>query len=300
MFSLVKYRSKNHHYVPRVLQRQFAAEANLIWYAERGKNGDFNPAELRQIKHVFCKNNHNTILIDGQPSDVVERIFYGKIDDYLGRVIPRILGAFVSHKVPTFTGKSLSALRQIVIDMIRRSPDFTKNINDKAVGEKILRATFNELSSNASSDERQRLLNDWNNSQRKLEIGRTARVRVSLHRSTKIDERLEDLVVRWVEIKSHHSFILSSLMVYRIGNGGPNGLSNPNIEIWFPISPKCALVLLRDPNNQIPAVLRESPEHVRQVNEFAATNSNQIASHSRRLIESITGKRAVEPRLKEI
>lgn len=284
-------RSKNHHFVPKVLQQRFIREGKRIWYSERGEDDSFGSPELRNIGKTFRKRNYYTVLNGEEQSDIVEREFYGKIDDYLGKLLPDILNSFERKEIPTFSGESLDSLRKVVMEMAKRTPEFIKDHDDLSVGREIVESTLEALPEKSESEERLQLLSDINDQVRLREYGRDARVRGVVERSEKIEEALEEFSVRWAVSETHHSFILSSMIAYRIGNGGPNGLSNPNMEIWMPIAPKIALVLLRDPNNKIPLKSSETSIHIRKVNEYAVRNSQQIASHSNKLLESLTGKR---------
>jgi Protein of unknown function (DUF4238) len=285
-------RSKNHHFVPKVLQQRFAAEKNRIWYSTRGADGEFDPPESRNIEKTFRIRNYYTVLNDDEKSDIIEREFYGRIDNYLGKVLPDVLSAFERGEKPKFIGEPLDTIRRIVFEMAKRTPEFTKQIDEVSIGTEIVETALDALPADSKSIERSKLLADLEDSIRLRDYGRDVRVRATITTSKKIEQALGEFSVRWSVSDTHHSFILSSLMAYRIGNGASNGLSNPKMELWMPIAPKIALVLLRDKENQIPLTLPDSSAHIRQVNEFAMKNSKQIASHSRKLIESLTGKPA--------
>jgi Protein of unknown function (DUF4238) len=292
----VPYRSKNHHFVPQVLQRQFAAKPGHIWYSERGEDGTFKSPQLKEIDKAFRISNFYTVLSGDVPSDVVEKEFYGRIDGYLGKMLPKVLRGFEQGVIPTFSGIPLDSLRKVVVEMAKRTPEFTEIYDETAIGREVVESTLAALPNYPASEERRLLLAEMGNPSRLREIGRSLRVRSTIVRSALIENALEDFAVRWAFSGSHHSFLLSSLMVYRIGNGGSNGLSNPNMEMWMPISPKIALVLARDPKNLIPLKVLEDSDHIRQVNEYASSSSRQIASHSKLLLESLTGKKALVPR----
>jgi Protein of unknown function (DUF4238) len=286
-------RSKKHHIVPQTLQKHFAAQDGYVWYSERGADNFFEAPYLQKINKAFVISNYYTVGLGGELSDRVERDFYGIVDDYLGRTLPQIIAAFGEKQNPIFEGKSLVDLRNVVFEMIKRTPDFIKKNDDSALGKAVLDATLKSLKESADV-ERTAELNAFveKNPNFMRELGRTIRVRASIKPSDKVEESLKDFSVRWAFCDSKHSYILTSMMVYRIGNGGSNGLANPNCEVWMPISPKIALVLVRDIQNRIPFKNADDPKHVRAVNEFAASNSKQIASHSKELIESVTGKKA--------
>jgi Protein of unknown function (DUF4238) len=286
-------RIKKQHIVPRILQKQFASENGSIWYSERGHDNSYEAPYLKRIETAFVIKNYYTVGSGSELSDVVERKFYGNIDDYLGRILPKVISSFAQNIVPLFEGEALIGLRLVVFEMLKRTPDFIKSNDDSAIGKSILDATIRSLNENADHAGIVRLDTEMKKNPNFMrEIGRNTRVRATIKRSKKMETTLEDFSVRWAFCESKHSFLLTSMMVYRVGNGGSNGLSNPNVEIWMPLSPKIALVLLRDKHNKIPLKIDETRNHIRAVNEFAANNSRQIASHSKELIESITGKKA--------
>lgn len=282
-------RSKNHHFVPKALQRNFCFEGERIWYSQRQGDGVFFSPVERNIQKTFRKRNLYTVLDEAdQPSDEVERIFYGRLDDFLGKLIPEFLDHFSKGVVPNVVGGLLTSVQNAVFDLLKRTPEFIKTIDDLEVGsdlvESILKETRERDFEKAEIDSfRDHYLKD-----NMLEaIGRDIRVRATLTKSQDVENALRQLRVRWARTPAKNSFILSSMIAYRIGNGGRNGLSNPAMEIWLPISPKVAMVLLRDPSGRVPLSVDISREKVREINIFAARNSRQIASHSKELIQSL-------------
>ena len=288
-------RSKEHHYVPKVLQRQFASEENeqTIWYAKKeGRKGYRSPV-LKQIEKAFVRRNYYTVLRNDQLSDVIEREYYGKIDNYLGELLPDVVSSLCRGLAPTFSGDRLQSLREVVVAMLLRTPDFANKYDDVQTGRDIVEATLAKASLSPDDPDRVDLLKQMNDDGRLREIGRTARVGAITARPDRTLQTLEEFSVRWAVSEGKHSFVLSSEMVYRIGNGGSNGLSNPKTELWLPIHPKFTLVLLRDPENNIPLRIKGTANHIRLVNEYAIDGSLEVASHSRNLIESLTKKKAV-------
>ena len=286
-------RSKKHHIVPKVLQKYFASQEGYIWYSERGPDNRFEAPYLQKIDKAFVMNNYYTVGSGNKLSDIVERKFYGNIDNYLGGMLPKVVAAFAENEIPTFEGEALVELRHVVFEMIKRTPEFIKSNDDTEIGKSVLESRFKALNENTDHDRISKLnaiLGKNPNFVRETE--RDIRVRATINRSKKVEAALKSLSVRWATCDSRHSFILTSMMVYRTGNGGANGIANPNFEIWMPLSPKVALVLLRDDQNLIPIKNTDGRDHIREVNLFAAANSRQIASHSKELIESIIGRKA--------
>ncbi|WP_170347257.1 DUF4238 domain-containing protein [Ruegeria atlantica] len=283
-------RIKNHHFLPQVLQRQFLNDQGQIWYAEKGSDGFFLPPESRNTKSAFKIKDYYTVLDDGAPSDIVEKKFYGPIDNYLGHLLTDVNAAFDNGDAPTFSGEALHNIRLFLFETIKRSPEFINDYDDTLAGRDFVERMIQDPRGDLDQTEKARLEELLQDHVELKRYGRDIRVQGMIRRSTKVEAALEDFSVRWAVSLTHNSFILSSMIAYRIGNGGANGLVNPNMEIWMPVHPKRALVLLRDPKNEIPLVTREHRDHIREINQFAAAKSQSIASHSRKLIESLTGK----------
>ncbi|GAB5459142.1 MAG: hypothetical protein Hens3KO_21720 [Henriciella sp.] len=283
-------RAVNHHIVPEVLQRQFAVEGDVkrIWRAKRDGSGAYLRPEKKPTEKAFVIRDYNTILENDKRSDLIEREFYGSIDDFLGRLLPKVIAAFKAGEIPSFDQETLNSIRTVAMHMAKRTPDFLKDNNDTERGRELVEANLDSLSKNAPSEQRRTLEDNLADDVKLRDQGRHIRVLATLKNSRQVNEALLEFVPRWAISETRHSYILSSRMVYRIGNGGPNGLSNPKMEMWMPITPKISLVLLRDPHNEIPHFVREGPEHIRKVNEFAVKSSFEIASHSEALLKSLT------------
>jgi hypothetical protein len=280
-------RSKIHHYVPKVLQRYFRCGKEQIWYSSRQK-GELGAPELRNISSTFQKRNYYTVFKGNEPSDIVEKEFFGEIDDYLGRVLPEFVSNLEQEIVPTFEGKARSSLDQVVFQLIKRTPDFLKEYEDEEKGRELIEEELKTALASGvdvvAVDQLQKFLND---SSFLRGFGRHVRVKAQISRSKKVEEMLREFDIRWGRSTGRHSFVLSSQIAYRIGNGGSNGISNSKMEIWMPISPKFALVMLREPDGKIPLIAGVPRDHMREINEYAARNSDSLASHSQRLLSSL-------------
>ena len=285
-------RAKNHHIVPQVLQRQFAIEADSprIWRATKDPHGRYSTPERKPIDKTFVIRDYNTILENDQRSDRIERAFYAKLDDFLGRIVPEVIGILNRGEIPDFSEEALDSLRHAAMHMAKRTPDFLKQHDDVALGRELVESTLQDLTDDAPIEQRQQLQANLSDDVRLRDQGRHIRVTGTIKDSPRVKDALYEFVPRWAISETRHSYILSSRMVYRIGNGGPNGLSNPNAEMWMPISAKIALVLVRDPQNRIPHKVVESSKHIRQINEYAVRNSFEIASHSEALLKSLVAK----------
>jgi len=281
-------RVKKHHYVPKVLQKAFCHNGNKIWYCQRNDDDRFVEVEERNRESTFRIKDLYTVLDENDlPSDRIETAFYGPLDNYLGRILPQILAAFDKGMVPEFAEDDLATFRKAVWEMIKRTPDFLPDHDDLALGREAVNEILDSTAGSLSAKRRKALSDGLSNDSFLRSYGRDIRVRGSLIKSEKVESVLPEFDLRWARISGRHSYILSGVMAYRIGNGGQNGLINPKTEIWFPVSPKIAAVFLRDPNDAIPLVVEEPRDHVRQVNEFAIRKSSAVASHSESLLTSL-------------
>lgn len=147
-------RSKNHHYVPQVLQRRFSVCKEKIWHSRRGDDGRFEAPKLRSIEKTFKLRNYYTVEVDGVSSDVVERKFYGPIDDYLGKMLPEVFESFDRGDVPTFSGEALTSLQRVVLEMTKRTPDFAGNYIDETKGREFVEELLADTSGRLLDEDR--------------------------------------------------------------------------------------------------------------------------------------------------
>lgn len=285
-------RTKNHHIVPQVLQKQFSKNQKNLWFSKRDSNGNFHEPEYRNIQKIFRKKDYYTVLNGEKPSDIFEREFYGDIDNYLGKVLPKISEILQDGNTPTFSGSQLYNLKQVIMQMVKRTPDYEKKSNDIEMGKTYVKSILEEKGKTTENIDFKKYEEELKSPLKLKEYGRDIRVRATILNSPKIDKALEDFSVHWSVCKTKHSYILASKMVYWLGNGGPNGFVNPKVEIWMPISPKVSLILFRDKQNQNTMKHIDNREHIRAVNEYAMQNSDQIASDSKELLDSLIEKSA--------
>lgn len=256
-----------------------------------GDDGRFGRPEHRSPKGSFWKLRYNTIVLDGAPTDIVETKYYGALDNFIGRVFPELICILDNGKVPKMDRKLSDNLKKAVFQMLLRSPDFIE-LKDHAIGEDFLDGLIEEYE---TAGEHLAELSEAKTERAdpaKLRLyGRTIRTKGMFRMPMEALEVTLARTIRWVTAPQRCSYILSSRMVPRIGNGGPNGTLNPNSELWMPISPNHCLVLLNDKSSQIPLRVTDSRDHVRDTNEFLCRNSEAVGSHSLKLINSLTNQK---------
>lgn len=284
-------RSIGHHHVPRVLQKQFCAnkETEQIWYSRR-KNGFFTNPKLIGTISVFLINDQYTVLDNKhEPSDIVEREHFGKVDNYLGRLLLKIPENSKFEEMPKFTGNKLDELKLFVFEMFKRSPDIMNSIKPTKTIEELIQ---DDIESGKLSEEKKLLMQSVLKDQKYIDqLDHTARVRAMAKENLKDGKETADAIqgysIRWAVSDGEDSFILTSRMVHINGMGGVRGISNPKAEIWMSLTPKIALVLVKDPKNEIPLKVPVNGNFIRDFNEFSMADSDEIASHSQELLESL-------------
>lgn len=285
---MAQKRTKRHHYVPKALQKPFRNSKGQIFYSERDQLGNYGEIEPRNLDSAFWVRDYYTILRDEKPADIVEREFYGRIDDYLGSLIPEVLEKFSDGTAVMFSPEALSSLRFVVYHLIKRTPDFMAVLDENDLGLKLVDGMIAGLSEEGDSEgaRRYEMLRDQEKHVRK--IGRDIRVRAEIAPpSPSIQEALRHYSLRWGVSDGRASFILPSKICYRIGNGGANGLTSRNMELWLPLSPKHVLILLRDPSGAIPFVNYLSSTQIREVNDHAVRHGRAVGAHSDLLLASL-------------
>ncbi|MCO6361896.1 DUF4238 domain-containing protein [Paracoccus sp. 08] len=286
-------RSTRHHYIPKTVQRAFVIEGekDRIWYSERcSRTGLFMAPEIRNIDSTFQEKNLYTVNYDSTPSDVIERAFYGPLDNHLGLIIPQIISALDDGALPVFSDESERSMRLVVVEMMKRTPNAFEGLELDSVVQRVL----NEPpAQDFPEDVLQAFRRDLENPAYIEKFKREVFARGRIRPLKNVNKTLEEFSVRWGICKGKHSFVLSSRYCYMIGNGGPSGLANENVELWMPISPKYCMVLVRDAFGRVPKLCEVDSAMVRKFNLHSLRNSHAIASHSQKLIESIIGKSAV-------
>ncbi|MFT5785321.1 MAG: hypothetical protein ACI9KK_000667 [Ascidiaceihabitans sp.] len=289
---MAQKRSKKHHYVSRAMQRPFCHSREKIWYSTRNEAGIFGDPEDRNIESTFKAKDYYTVNDGDNLSDIVERDYFGPLDDLWGDFRQQVLDVLSRGKIPNFSKESADILKNTVISFARRSPDFM-NYDDYETGMEIINNTILALEeSDDKFDEIPALQKQILLQSEVIKVGRDVRVRAQIDHSEKVEEAMQDFKIRWAKTDGKHSFILSSRMVYRIGNGGHNGISNPNAEIWMPIAPSYCLILLRDPQKEVQEINEIDVTFLRKINNYIVRESNQVGSHSEKLLRSLTNRRS--------
>lgn len=283
-------RSKRHHYVPQGLQKYFCNDDGKIWFAKRTSlTKQFSGLEARNTSSAFQQRNFYTVLSDlDQPSDEVEREFYGVVDDQVGKTIAEVVPIVSQGFAPRFRDQALESFKNLVIALYQRSVDLTQNHDELEIGQSIINNSVEDVSEKfgLSQDEAIKELNFPDAKQ----LGRDIRVRAQTVRPDLVLAALDAYQVATIVAEGKSSFVLGSRMVYRISNGTKDPLGSKNVELWFPITPKYCLILHALGEIALKPVVWPSNK-VREINEYIVERCNEVGSHSDKLLLSLLNRK---------
>lgn len=279
-------RAKRHHFVPKALQRAFADGNEQLWYSERDSNRAYGVPEQRNIHSTFQERDFYTVLDRNGPTDRVGRNFYGPIDDHLAKLLAELGDIFRSGGLPVIEGEPLESLHNLILVLLRRTPAFFKGHSEVDLGRNVV-SQATAVMHGAKRVSPQMLDSRLSDERLLRRLGRTVRVKAQTFDPMELMKYMREFSIRWAVSAGKHSFLLGDLIVYRVGNGGMNGFDNPQPELWFPISPKRALVLVRDDAGRVPPIVDVGRDWMREFNEFVVSESDRIASSEKSLISSL-------------
>lgn len=274
-------RSKRHHFVPIVLQKQFASQNGKIWYCERINSKGFSRPEERNHISAFKERNYNTTIENGVPSDRLEREFWGVVDNHLGDLLPQIEKILKLGNSPNFRGDSFESLINLFAATMTRSPDIIPDANPMKIGEEIYDGVMA-----AAPDIPKEISETISNPTRMMQNGRHVFAYARTVEPKKVLSALRNYSARLVMAEKGSAFILGSRLVYRIGNGNDTHLDRETTELWFPVSPSTSIVLVNLPKVGESIVVWPKRK-VRQFNEFFCEQSSFVGSHSVKLLSSL-------------
>lgn len=278
-------RSKRHHYIPQSFQNRFCRPDGKLWYAQRVDAQKFSLYE-RTPFGCFWSSNLNTTMVDGKPSDELEREFWGNVDNTMADFVRWVDDSFSMSIPPKLLGQDLRYFGLFFALIARRSPDATELPNADEVGEQYqtqIKKMMQEMGHEAKPK--------YDDKNWLRQIGRDILARAKAEYPTLVVEALGNYSVRWAIPEKRASFILGSKNVYRAYNGGSGHLEDPRTELFWPLSPKLALVMLQIPDRSFPMVVPARTEMVREWNLSICAGSSAIGSHSEKLMRSLLGSK---------
>ena len=279
-------RSKRHHFVAQSIQRRFYDKSiDKIWYSEKTETG-FSEIEARTSYGCFWASNLNTTLVEDKPDDPLERGHWKTIDDYFDVFLKEVDQAFDHSKPLLLVDGRLDAFKEHFIYLAKRSPDSTDLPSADEMGE-VYQAKIKAYAKQNGLD----LLGKYDDPIWLRQNGRAILAESKASYSELVVKSLEDYSMCWAVPRGNSSFLLGSRNVYRAGNKSSGHLDDPNTELFWPVSPKLALVLVRLPTSDFPRIGLLDQAIVRGWNEEIRNSSQSVASHSSQLLKSLLSQR---------
>lgn len=138
---VLKYKSKNHHYIPQFLTKAFANEDGLLYIYDKNKGEILK--KQRPPKSIFFELDRNTISIKGNKSSVIEDEAYLKLDNICSEVIKKYQTADL--KVIDFDEKETAIILLFLITTYWRVPYTDFASQDLLNNSKITGANVDEI-----------------------------------------------------------------------------------------------------------------------------------------------------------
>lgn len=88
---VLKYKSKDHHYIPQFLTKAFTNEKGLLYIYDKSKGKILD--KQRPSKSIFFEEDRNTVSINGTKSSVIEDESYLILDNKCSEVIKKYQSA---------------------------------------------------------------------------------------------------------------------------------------------------------------------------------------------------------------
>jgi hypothetical protein len=274
-------KAKRHHYLPEMIQRNFAGPDLHLWSYDRRKAS--YGVERKPIARLFREWHLYTQVAADGTRDTTTETRLSVIEKRAGQIIDRIIARARQGASPELADIERSALCDLFIAQFRRSPDIVRSAvaRQDIDGEVAAGAAKWEAAGRMLSDEERA----------DMDSGRlAARLRQNLVAGTAADPLAYSGPVMMqrgfsvgVSSNSDRTFILGSNPFVRLlSPTGRQDLGDPNTELWFPIAPDVALCSYGPAGHE--QVSPISPEGVGVINTEIARQSTVIASGSRDLI----------------
>lgn len=271
--------SKLHHYVPRLILRQFADEAERLNFVRRSSLTITRAA----IRNLFAANHLYSRTREDGSKDVSLEDFYASIEGDTGGVLAGIISAARSRKAFSPSGQERRILDKFIYHLWRRTPDvfdrmFPAGSDEEAAS--LIDVAFRDKQHQLTIDDMEKLRIPGN-AQRLLKNTRMEILQVERPEILKV---LAEFQLHTIVADKRSSFIVGSYPVLALNGQKLHTLISTGTEIWVPIAPDVALCLCAPRSFQLIAA---DQALVRKVNELIASRSSAIASHSEALLKSL-------------
>lgn len=276
--------SKNHHYVPKAVLRNFCDSGETILRIQRSTKGEI--PELKNIDKVFQRFHLNNFEADsGEKDDRIEKFFASELDNFIPGWIEIFENALLSGRLSFATEESRYRFIQFFYNHMRRTPDFIVPIVNKVSNEVLhenLTEEFEKRHRRLSEREREMLESDsW-----RQRVISNSRVNSLSRQSEKVLTVLASMrIVLATPKRNSKEFIVASNPVARFENYPKQQLGDDGVELWTTLTPKIAVGFAIW--NKPVSILALDDDGVRKMNYTLTKNSSAIAGRSAKLLDSL-------------
>ncbi|MGB0694876.1 MAG: DUF4238 domain-containing protein [Rhodospirillaceae bacterium] len=279
---------KRHHYVPQLILRRFADDAGKLFFFDKRRPED--GIKSSTIGNLFVENYLYSIKEESGDKDATLETELASLEGAAEKIIKKIENATLVNKVP-----QLSSVEKKLWDFFfyiqwKRTPDNFAKIFSEIDFEITLRE--------AIKDFEQRLRPLTSEQRKELEnpivlkrIKHNAKANAIRSDAKDVLDVIGNKGLAIIRIGAlNKSFIIGSYPIVKLTLPGRSHLSDPTVEVWFPISPRVAIspAYLRGECRVIPI---KSVAEIRHINVSVAKQSTIIASKSEKLISSLLKQR---------
>lgn len=278
---------KRHHFVPQMLLRRFTdANGQLHFYS---KDDTKRGVHVRNTKTVFAERHLYTQVDKHGNKDVTVEKDFAAIEDKTNAIIEKIVTAARAGKTPGLSSEEKATWDTFFYYQWKRTPDSLKRSKTLANFDSSLAWAIGEF------EKRYRPLTDaertdLQDAENKKRLEKSARVKAIADPGKQIQPVLQSKGLAIVRLtKPNKSFIIGSLPIVKFTLPGRSHLSDPTVEVWFPIASDVVVSPAPWPGGEERLLPNMPDDHVRTINEAIFRQSTMIAGRSSALIRSIAG-----------
>ncbi|MER8628537.1 DUF4238 domain-containing protein [Mesorhizobium opportunistum] len=281
----------DHHFVPQFLLRNFVDDAGALHVFDRRTpdRGVFNNPPSK----VFFERQLYTTIDRDLSKNVDLELAFAHLESIVAPLVARIVEMAKQNRGAALHSSERQLLAIYTYYQWKRVPDNFRQFSSLATfrmdGEKALR----------EYEDRYRPLNDhekehFGKDETWRRMLQNVRSDVIAKGNLSIVATIEAMNLNIVTISNpKKAFIISSFPVYKMNHPGKAALSDPNVEMWFPISSDVSLLWTGRGGETIFRSVSDGAA-VRYQNQAAAAKSNLIASRSAALTRSLASYAGVK------
>ncbi|WP_368186584.1 DUF4238 domain-containing protein [Aestuariibius sp. HNIBRBA575] len=277
--------SKNHHYIPRSLLKNFTVRGDQTFHLSR--DSATQEAVARNIKSIFKRRSYNTLIEeDGKRNDDLE-VFFGKqFDNYIPEFTSIFNESIATSKL-TFPSPDLRArFVQFFYNHRTRTPDFSDPIVESSIREVFTDEQLNRFESENREICQEERVQFFNSEWQKFVAGQARVINFSRQSGhiLNILNKMEIIVATPISVAK--KFIIGSNPVVRFENYPEQELGDEGVELWTTFSPEIAVGFVVGPKH--PNVIALPNQEVLKLNRTLARNSKSIAGTSSKLLKTLS------------